>query len=88
MWDYDISPEEVDKLIKGEIEYAGHYDIDSLFRKILETFPWFTVLKLFEIQTIKKLLTDKTIEKLRTPSLRKKYSYVKERLQEIIPTAR
>ena len=88
MWDYNISPEEVDKLIKGETEYAGHYDINNLFRKMLESFPWFIILQIFEIDAILKLLTDKTINKLRMPDLRNKYRYVKNRLQEIIPAAR
>lgn len=88
MWDYNISPEEVNKLVKGETKFAGHYDIDNLFRKMLESFPWFTIIKLFEINTIKGLLTDQMINKLRTPSLRKKYFYVKKRLQEIIPATR
>ena len=88
MWDYNISPEEVDKLVKGETEFAGHYDINSLFRKMLESFPWFTIIKLFEINTIKELLTDQIIIKLRSQSLREAYFYVKKRLHEIIPTAR
>ena len=88
MWDYDISPEEVDKLVKGETEFAGHYDINNLFRKMLESFPWFTIIKLFEINTIAELLTDQIINKLRTQSLRKTYFYVKKRLHEIIPAAR
>ena len=88
MWDYNISPEEVDKLIKGEAKFAGHYDINNLFRKMLESFPWFIILQIFEIDVIQKLLTDKTINKLRMPDLRNKYKYVKNRLQEIIPTAK
>jgi len=31
MWDYNISPEKFNKGINGEAEFAGHYDIDSLF---------------------------------------------------------
>ena len=54
MWDYNISPEDVDKLVKGEAEFAGHYDIDNLFRKMLESFPWFIILQIFEIETIRK----------------------------------
>ena len=86
MWDYNISPEEVDKLVKGETQFAGHYDINSLFVKMLESFPWFTIVKLFEINTIARLLTEEVINKLRTPALRKTYFYVKKRLHEIVPT--
>jgi hypothetical protein len=84
MWDYNISPEEVDKLIKGETKYAGHYTIEGLFLKMLENFPWFVILNIFDIHTIQKLLTDKTINKLRFADQRKKYRYVRNRLSEII----
>ena len=86
MWDYNISPEEVDKLVNGEAEFAGHYNINRLFIKMLESFPWFTIVKIFEINTIAGLLTDQVINKLRTPALRKTYFYVKKRLHEIVPT--
>ena len=85
MWDYNISPEEVDKLVKGETDFAGHYDMNNLFRKMLESFPWFTIVKLFEINRIAELLTDEVINKLRTPALKKTFFYVKKRLHEIIP---
>ncbi|MEA3451116.1 MAG: hypothetical protein U9Q83_04350 [Bacteroidota bacterium] len=85
MWDYNISPSEVDKLVKGEAEFAGHYDIHNLFRKMLESFPWFVILQIFDIKTAKKLLTDHTINKLRIADMRNKYKYVKKRLHEIIP---
>ena len=88
MWDYDISPEEVDKLIKGEAKFAGQYDINSLFIKMLNNFPYFIILQIFDIITIKKLLTDKIIIKLRFKEAQKKYKYVKKRLYEIIPTAK
>ncbi len=88
MWDYDITPEEIDKLIKGETDHAGHYDLKALFRKMLESLPWFTILKIFDTETIKNLLNDTLLSKLRTDSLKEKYSYVKTRLQEIIPAAR
>ena len=52
---------------------------------MLESFPWFIILQIFDIKTIQKLLTDETINKLRMPDLRNKYTYVKNRLQEIIP---
>lgn len=87
MWDYNISPEEVDKLIKGEIKYAGHYDIDSLFVKMLNNFPYFIILQIFDIKTVKELLTDKIIVKLRFKEMQEKYKYVKKRLHEVISTA-
>lgn len=87
MWDYNIPSEKIDKLLSGEIEFAGHYNRESLFKKMLESFPWFTVVQLVGIRTIREILTEEVIEKLRTPALRSKYTYVRKRLQEIIPVS-
>jgi len=71
--------------LKGEIETYAHYNRDTLFKKILETYPWFTILKIIDIQTVRKLLTEKLIKSLRSNSLKEKYLYVRKRLCEIIP---
>lgn len=80
MWDYNISPEEVDKLIKGEAEFAGHYDIDSLFIKMLNNLTWYSILEILSIEDAEKLLTNKNIRKLRFKSIQNKYA----KLQKIL----
>jgi hypothetical protein len=87
LWDYDIPPEEIEAVLEGRKLYAGHYTRSLLFKKIIETYPWFTVLQLFTPEEIYYLLTDDVINKLRAPSLRKKYEFVSKRLQEVIHAA-
>jgi hypothetical protein len=87
MWDYNIPLKDIEAVLKGEKEYAGHYNREQLFKKILESFPWFTVLQLFTPEEILIMLTPDLIGKLKTPSLRKNYTYVRHRLQEIIQAA-
>jgi len=87
VWDYDISPEEIEAVIKGEIKTAGHYTREGLFRKFIETYPWFTITALFDINEIRTLLTESTISMLRSQDLRKKYKFIRERLQQIISDA-
>jgi hypothetical protein len=85
MWDYTIPVESLEAVLSGEKTNAGHYDRNSLFIKMLETYPWFTVIQFFTIEEIKLMLTDDVIRKLRMPSLRTKYEFVKKRLHQIIP---
>jgi hypothetical protein len=87
MWDYKIPVEDLENVLNGKESHAGHYNRDLLFRKIIETYPWFTVLQLFAPEEIRVLLTENVINKLRVPSLRKKYDFIYRRLQEIIPAA-
>jgi len=84
-WDYNIPVEDVDAVLKGDKLMAGHYTRDMLFRKIIESYPWFTILQIFTPGEIKILLNNDVIKKLRSPSLRKKYAFIQKRLSEVIP---
>jgi hypothetical protein len=77
MWDYNISPLELDAVMTGKAEWAGHYNKQAIIVKLLESCPWFTIV----------LLTNEIIEKLHFISLRTKYSYVQKRLQQLVPVA-
>lgn len=79
-WDYNISPEEIDAVLKGEKKLAGHYTREKLFLKLIESYPWFTIINLFNLNEIKILLTSELISKLRSPALREKYGFVRKRL--------
>jgi|SRR5665647_607812 len=85
LWDYNISTEDIEAVLKGERKLAGHYSREMIFQKILESYSWFTIIQLFSPNEIQDLLTKKTISKLRSPSLRQKYEFVQKRLSQIIP---
>ena len=85
MWDYSISVSDMEKLLNGKIEKAGHYTREKLFAKILTGLPWFTVIQLIPAVNIKELLTDDIIGVLWPKSVQKQYEYVRKRLQEALP---
>lgn len=86
-WDHNIPAEELYELSLGRRAYVGHYDKSKLFIRMLETYPWFTLIRFYPVNEIAFLLNEKNINQLRQPSLKKKYEFVKKRLQEIIPTS-
>ncbi len=85
MWDYNIPVDDIEALLSGTKQRAGHYTRNTLFKKMLESYSWYTILDFFSPEEIKDLLTTETINELRSASLKKKYEFVKNRLQEIIP---
>jgi hypothetical protein len=87
LWDYTISYEDMEAVLSGEKESAGHLNQEKLFLKIIESYSWFTILQLYTPTEIKHLLTNKAISKLRSPALQKKYEFAQKRLQQIIPAA-
>jgi hypothetical protein len=85
MWDYSISVPEMEDLLDGKIEKAGHYSRENLFVKILKGLSWYNVIQLMPAENVKKMLTDEVIEKLWPESVKKQYKYVRKRLQETLP---
>jgi len=84
MWDYHYPPEHCLAVLEGEREYAGHYDEKKLFRKLLESYPWFTVLNIIPPERIRELLTKDVVQSLRFESLRKKYEFIRDRLPKAL----
>jgi len=85
MWDYPISAADMEDLLDGKIDKAGHYTREQLFAKILTGLPWYTIIRLVPVEKVKEMLTDKVISILWPVSVRKKYEYVRKRLQEALP---
>jgi hypothetical protein len=84
MWDYNIPVNEIENIISGKSSHAQHYTKETIFRKMLESYAWFTILQIFSPKEIKNMLTNDVINKIRIPSLKKKYEFVRQRLSEII----
>lgn len=87
MWDYDISIDELERLINGHSSKAGHYTLETLFIKMASGLPWFTIVEILGAEKINELLTDDVIQKIWPKSVRNKYSYVRKRLQEALPVS-
>ncbi|MFA4839853.1 MAG: hypothetical protein WC703_10315 [Candidatus Neomarinimicrobiota bacterium] len=83
MWDYSISAEQCLEVLEGTREKAGHYTASTLFKKLVESYSWFTILKILSPERIVQLLTDQTIQSLRFQSLRLRYEFIRNRLQRI-----
>lgn len=84
MWDYNIPPEHCLEVLEGTRQNAGHYTADTLFRKMIESLPWFTIVHILEPERILQLLTDQTIQSLRFKSLSRQYQFIRGRLQKIV----
>lgn len=85
MWDYTVSVTDIETLLEGKTDKAGHYTREKLFAKILTGLPWFTVIGLIPAEKVKKMLTDEVIRSLWPKSVQKQYTYVRKRLQEALP---
>lgn len=84
LWDYNISGEDCISVLEGRQSSAGHYNEQNLFIKVLESFPWYTVMDLVPMDRIRTLLTEELINKLRAEQLKIRYEFIRARLSEAI----
>jgi len=87
MWDYNIPPEHCLEVLEGKREKAGHYTEAALFRKLLESFSWFTILSIIPPERVLTLMSDKTLGSMRFKSLTKRYEFFRDRLQKALSSA-
>jgi hypothetical protein len=87
MWDYDIPPEHCLEVLEGKRETAGHYTGETLFRKLLESYRWFTILKIIPPARIIELLTDKVIGSLRFKSMSDNYEFIRKALRRTLQSS-
>jgi len=88
MWDYNIPPEHCLEVLEGKREKAGHYTEATLFRKLLESYRWFTIIKIIPPERVLELLTDNVIRSLRFKSLSERYAFIRKELQRTLQVAR
>jgi hypothetical protein len=84
MWDYNIPAEHCLEVLEGKRDKAGHYNDSSLFRKLIESFPFYTVLEILPEERILSMITEENLKLLRFKSLSKRYAFIRSRLQNPI----
>ncbi len=87
MWDYDIPPEHCLEVLEGTREQAGHYDEYGLFRKMIESYRWYTVIRVLPPERVSELLTENLIAGLRFDWLNKQYTFIKNELPRTLQTS-
>ena len=82
-WDVNISADELYEILKSDCDFKKfHVDKKSIYCRILNTYGWYTILKIFSLQEIKSMLKDDVLIKLFPKSLKTKYQYVRRVLFE------
>ncbi|MBN1115257.1 MAG: hypothetical protein JXA66_07945 [Oligoflexia bacterium] len=83
-WDYSIPVKELDDLVTGARNSAGHYTRLALLKKMLGSLPWLTIIKLFPLDYLKENLTEDFVSGLWPESLKNKYIYVYQKLRDLV----
>ena len=77
-WDVKVNPDQLQSLLKGEIEKVGHIDVANLYYRMLMTYDWYTILKIIPREKLPELLSEFVIEKIRFKDLKDRYLYARK----------
>lgn len=81
-WDTPISSDELYRIFTGAESQIGGIDKNWIYLRILNTFNWYTVLKIIPEKELPLLLSDDVINNLFPRQLRIKYQHVRSALFE------
>jgi len=76
-WDYEVSEEEFQDILKGKISRAGHLDKETLYVRILTSLDWYSILDLVGTQHLQELLSESVLSRIYSKDLRRKYAVAK-----------
>lgn len=80
-WDLKVDADTLLSLLKGEIEEAGSIDKTNLYRRLLSTYDWYTLLKIVPHENLSQMLDDPVLDKLFPKDLKEKYLYARKILR-------
>lgn len=78
----DIKAEQLFQLLNGEIENIDGIDKSFLYRRLLTTYDWYTLLKLVPNEKYNQMLDDSVLDGLFPKELKEKFIYVRRVLSE------
>jgi hypothetical protein len=81
-WDTPLSTDELYRIFTGTESHISSIDKKWVFLRILNTFNWYTVLKIIPEKELPFLLSDEVINNLFPRQLRNKYQHVRSALFE------
>jgi len=76
-WDTDVDPDQLSRLLRGDIEKVGHIDRANLFRRLLTTYDWYTLLALIPPDRLREALSEAVLDDLHPASLKERYRYAR-----------
>ncbi len=81
-WDTPLSTDELYQIFTGIKSHSGGIDKKWIYLRILNSFNWYTVLKIIPKNELSFLLSDEIINNLFPRQLRNKYKHVRSALFE------
>ena len=80
-WDLNTNPDSLLRILNGEIEEADGIDKPHLYRRLLSTYDWYTLLKIVPPENLSQMLDDSVLHSLFPKNLKEKFLYARKLLR-------
>lgn len=81
-WDLNIKPDVLYGALYERDFDTDDIDMTSIYTRLLQTYDWYTLLKLVPMDRLHELLNDSVINRLYPEELKKRFLYVREVLSK------
>ncbi|MFH1039289.1 MAG: hypothetical protein V1789_11545 [PVC group bacterium] len=72
-----MDPAQLHRLLRGDIDRIGHIDRINLYRRLLMTYDWYTLLELIPPGRLREALSEPVLARLYPESLKDRYLYAR-----------
>ena len=81
-WDIEPGRLELDKLLAGDTNHLNSVEEQNLYRRLVMSCDWYTLLKVLPIFKIKTILKSSVIEELYPKDLKRRFIYARDVLSK------
>ena len=81
-WDYNFEEEELQRLLSGEVEKAGHLDREGLYSRILMSAGWYKIVDIIGYENLQKALSENVLKRIKSKELKRKLRIAKRILSK------
>jgi hypothetical protein len=81
-WDLYINPDEIHNMLNRPIEEVTSILQINLYRRLLTSCDWYTLIKLFPLEKLNVILSDSIIEGIYPKDIKRKYLYARKYLSQ------
>jgi hypothetical protein len=76
-WDLKLDADLLLRLLNDEIEYIEGFDKINLYRRLLTTYDWYTLMKIVPPEKLRSVLDDAVLDRLFPKDLKDKFLYAR-----------
>lgn len=76
-WDLDVDAELLLQLLNDQIQEIRGFDKANIYRRLLTTYDWYTVLKIVPHDKLRLMLDDSILNRLFPKDLKEKFLYAR-----------